>query len=61
MTVSTIQCTSRTTLLVLYNIVSYSLGTTNFTCNFSFSDYQKHFNNSSLTEYSEISVKSEAT
>ena len=36
--VSTIQCTSRATLLVPYNIVSCSLGSTISTCNFFFSD-----------------------
>ena len=37
-TLGTIRCTSRTSFLVTYNIVSCSLGTIIFTCGFLFSD-----------------------
>ena len=43
-TLGTIQCTSRTSLLVTYKIVSCTLGTTVFTCNFFVSIERRHFN-----------------
>ena len=49
-TVGTIQCTSRTTLLVMRKIKLCSLGTTILTCNFLVSIERRNLNNFSLTD-----------